>query len=31
MTIEGIVFVWLVAMIVTGVIAVTAATWALIR
>jgi len=31
MTIEGIVFVWLVAMIVTGVVAVTAATWVLIR
>jgi len=31
MTIEGIVFVWLIAVIVTGVVAVTAATWALIR
>ena len=31
MTIEGIVFVWLIAVIVTGVIFVIAATWALIR
>jgi len=31
MTIEGIVFVWLIATIVTGIIALTAACWALIR